>query len=844
MTVIQQYPSAPQSLHRLQTRLCTGKSLLAMAIMTAACGSVSGAIAQDSGPATPKQERSRALEEVVVTARRREENLQEVPISMTVMSQQQLSNANINSGTDLATYTPSLQTNNRFGSDAATFSIRGFTQELRTTASVGVYFAEVVSARGANTSSSGDGAGPGDFFDLENVQVLKGPQGTLFGRNTTGGAILLTPKRPTEERDGYLEVSAGNYDMQRVQGAVNLPVTEDFLLRVGVDHQQRDGHLENKSGIGPDDFANIDYTAVRLSALWNITDTLENYTIIKASESENNNTPGSIFECNPNAGGLGVFFARMCAGDLANREAVGADGFYDVWSNMEEPTSEIEQWQVINTTTWELNDNITAKNILSYAETETRYESMVYGTNFRLNTITPLLPLNDQEVIFAMAGLANGVNQSASKTFVEEFQLQGTAFDERLTWQAGLYYEKTEPTEDYGSQNPGSISCDRATIKDPDPANWRCNDSLATFLPFTYYGSMGSQVGGVTYENKAIFAQGTYDLTDQFSLTLGLRYTDDTAEGHVVSTRASFPGDRLNDLYFAPDMVESITRTPESHSEEPTWVLGIDYKPNDDTLLYAKYTRGYRQGGVNLASEEPINVHGPEQVDTYELGSKLTFDGFISGTLNVSAFYNDFTDQQLQLGYFSSSGAGTTAVINAGSSTIQGVEIEANLLLTDNLSLLASYTYLDTKVDEINFPDLQAMGISPFPASPTAAEGESLPFAPQNQLVATLSYHLPIDESLGDMSVSATYTYSDDYTSASESITQSPYARLDSYELVNFNLNWAEIGGSAFDLSMFVTNAFDEEYITFATGNWSSLGLDSGQVGTPRMYGARVRYNF
>lgn len=814
--------------HRSPT---TGKTLLALTIATITVGT----------PVMAQTGRVMALEEVIVTAQRREESIQDVPISMTVMSQQQLDNANILTATDLATYTPSLQTNSRFGADSTTFSIRGFTQELRTTASVGVYFSEVIAARGSNTSSSGDGAGPGDFFDLENVQVLKGPQGTLFGRNTTGGAILLTPKKPTDMQEGYLEVSAGNYDMKRAQGVFNLPVNDRFRLRFGIDHQQRDGFLNNVSDIGPSKLGNTDYTALRASAVIDITDNLENYTIIKGSKSDNHNTPGSIFACNPDAGGLGAIFSVMCADDFANRAAIGGDDFYDVWSNMADPVSKIEQWQVINTTTWELNDDLTLKNIISYTETEADYQNMIYGSNFQLQSISSALA--DHEVIFAMAGLAQGTKQSASSTFVEEIQLQGTALDERLTWQAGLYYEKTKPTDDYGSQNPSSLSCDRSTIQDPNPANWRCNDVLGALIGMSY-GTIGSQVGGVSYENKAVYVQGTYDLTDQFSLTLGLRYTNDETKGYVTDTRAFFPSNASNPGYFAPTEVNTIYRNPETKSEAPTGVIGLDYKPNEDTLLYAKYTRGYRQGGVNLATEEPINTHEPEQVDSYEIGAKLTLDGPVVGTLNLSAFYNDFTDQQLQLGYYSNTGAGTTAIVNAGESAIQGIEVEANLLLTENLRLHASYTYLDTEVKKVQYPDLVAMGITTRPGSPTAAESEPLSFAPKNKLVATLSYHLPLDPQLGDISLSATYTYTDSYTTVSEELTGSPYAELDPYELVNFNMNWNQVMGSSFDLSLFVANALDEEYITYTTGNWTSLGFESGQVGMPRMFGTRIRYSF
>ena len=179
---------------------------------------------------------------IIVTARRTEEKLQDVPISITVFNQQQLTDRNVTNAQDLAAFTPSLSTTTTFGTENSTYALRGFVHETGTSPSVGVYFAEVVAPRGPSQGfPAGDGAGPGMFFDLQNVQVLKGPQGTLFGRNTTGGAVLLVPHRPTDKFEGYVEGSIGNYDLRRLQGVLNVPLGEAARLRVGGDWQQRDG---------------------------------------------------------------------------------------------------------------------------------------------------------------------------------------------------------------------------------------------------------------------------------------------------------------------------------------------------------------------------------------------------------------------------------------------------------------------------------------------------------------------------------------------------------------------------------------------------------------------------
>jgi len=243
-------------------------------------------------------------ETITVTARRFEERLQDVPISITVLSQSQISDRNITTATELATYTPSLATNQRFGPDKASFSVRGFSQIDTTSPTVGVYFNDVVALRANAGTTSGNGAGPGAFFDLQNVQVLKGPQGTLFGRNTTGGAILLVPTKPTDKLEGYVEGSLGNYNLIRVQGVLNVPLSDSVRVRLGVDRQKRDGYMRNKSPVGPKDFADSNYLSLRAGIVADLTPDLENYLLARYSRSNTHGMKMRLFECNdfPTAG--------------------------------------------------------------------------------------------------------------------------------------------------------------------------------------------------------------------------------------------------------------------------------------------------------------------------------------------------------------------------------------------------------------------------------------------------------------------------------------------------------------------------------------------------------------
>ncbi|MFT4046424.1 MAG: hypothetical protein QM661_06960 [Solimonas sp.] len=179
------------------------------------------------------------------------------------------------------------------------------------------------------------------------MQVLKGPQGTLFGRNTTGGAVLIVPKKPSDEFGGYVEVSGGDYTMQRIQAVLNTPVTDNFKLRFGLDYNKRDGHLRNITG----ELGNVDYVAGRLSALWNITDSIENYTIFTYADSDNNGSTSKLYQCNPSAinNSFYVFVAVQCQNQLDTQAANHQNGFYDLESTIASPMNRIKELRAINT---------------------------------------------------------------------------------------------------------------------------------------------------------------------------------------------------------------------------------------------------------------------------------------------------------------------------------------------------------------------------------------------------------------------------------------------------------------------------------------------------------------
>lgn len=830
-------------------------ALAVSAAVTASLGMVTPVVAQTTS--TPD---SSEIAEIIVTARRTEERLQDVPISITVFSQDQLSKNNVTNAVDLASITPSLSVNNNFGNENSSFAIRGFVQDAGTAPSVGTYFGDVVAPRGPTQGTqAGDSVGPGSFFDLQNVQVLKGPQGTLQGRNTTGGAVLLVPVKPTGSSEGYVEASAGNYDMHHLQAVVNSPLSDSARFRLAVDSQKRDGWLDNISGIGPKEYNDVGYTAVRASLVLDLTANIENYTIGSYSKSKTNGSVQKLIAADPEGlnaanfgealGALHNFLGLFSSGQLAAERARGA-GFWDIESAVPDPSSEIEQWQVINTTTWHASDNLTIKNIASYAEFKNFQISPLFGTNWQLRNLPSMY-----SQVFALGfpavftGIfpASGANSADQNTYTEELQVQGNAFDQKLIYQAGVYLEWSDPIAPVGAQSTQLISCtDRLALI--------CTDQIGVVFGQPI-GSVNYTVGETTYRDKGIYAQSTYHLTDTLSLTGGARYTKDEQRNTAtrITNRFLAPGAAATpictDLATIP---AGCAATYEKESSKPTWMIDLDYKPTADMLIYGKYARGYRAGGVFSNAPADHRTFDPEKVDNFELGLKSSWQGAVPGLFNLAAFYNNFSDQQLQIGYNAAPLAAvspTTGIINAGKSRIYGAEAEVAFTPVENLNFDISYTYLNTEIREIG--SLATTDPNYVPGS-SIAPGDELALSPKNKAVATGRYKLPLDSSIGDISFGATLIYTSsqlvNYAYKNPELVAQvggDFSHIDSRTLLNLDLGWTSIFGTPVDVTAFGTNVTNKKYYLYIPGLASDgARLETATVGEPRMYGVRVRYKF
>jgi iron complex outermembrane receptor protein len=755
---------------------------------------------------------------IIVNARRIEERLQDVPISISVVDQDRITKSNISSSEDLARVVPGLSVDSRYSSEQSSFSIRGFSQQLRTSAAVGTYFGEVVAPRGSALSlQGGDGAGPGYMFDLQNVQVLKGPQGTLFGRNTTGGAVLLVPRKPTDRFEGYLEGSYGNYDALRIQAVANVPLADFARLRLGVDRMVRDGYVKNLSNNGPKRFNNTDYTALRGSLVLDLSPDIENYTIVTYVKSENAGTIPQIIRGNPNVRGFGTEAVLQVARRLASGER------WSVEQTLTNPIVRSKMFQAINNTTWTVTDNLTIKNIASYSRFIQDLRQNIFGTNFAAGP--------GFYITGAYSFAPDGAHGSDQKNFTEELQFQLNGMDGKLNFQTGLYYEHS---------TPGSLSAGGAPSTG---AICRYGEFTRFDNAYCVRGTTTPNSGSIEYINMAAYAQGTYALTDQLKATAGIRYTYDRAKGYgrglqgTYSVNAqgqsivTFQGAGCAAGYPAPTC-EFRGRTSD---KKPTWTLNLAYNPIENAMIYATYSRGYKQGGVTPFSPGGVPFFGPEKVDNYEVGLKTSFDGSVSGNFNVAGFYSKLRDQQVLIGLQDPSGAlaSGTSVLNAGKSRMYGVDADAMVRFGKMFRVFGSGTYLNTKLVELADPGFPQYAVKLFPPA-----GGPLELSPKWSTNVGATFTLPTSDEVGQIELGGTYRYTSAFLTGGAGGASTPVKQLD------LNFDWRNVGGTPIDFSIYATNVTNQLTYTYVLPLFNSFGFDPGYLGQPRMYGARIKIRF
>lgn len=793
-------------------------------VMTATLGH-----AQDAN----KQAKASALEEIIVTARRIGESAQSAPVLVNAFDTAMLRERSISTPEDLQLATPGVYLTGSGGRLNVVHQIRGQSKALSGTTAPAVvsYFAEVPDLTwGAFVPQ----------FDMASIQVLKGPQGTLFGRNTTGGAILYYPQTPDHELSGYLSGSFGNYQKKQVQGAANIPIVKDrATVRLAADIHERDGYTKNLADF--DDMDNVDSETIRVSLLLTPTDNIRNVTIFDHYEGESDGF-GTVLT-GTNLGGFveplfGVFNAQL--EQLALQEARGPFKLEPAIDQFESN----ERTNFINRTEVDFG-GVQLVNIFGYRYADVSYNVNVDGT--------PTLFTDDTNLIGLPAGfpvdlLLADLNQETEQ-LSNELQLRGKAFDDRLNWMVGGFWLDIDPDGPHGNT-----------------------------VAFGHLVGIGVPLQAPVYnfiseKSWAVFTNLTYDLSavkEGLEFEIGLRYSDDTIEscaGAGTNTADDGPAYATSDVAELSDCENGNTAVivdtalNKVESDEVTWSVGLNWQMTDDLFGYLVARHGYRAGGVNGPSFSgrmaQFQTFGPETIDDFELGIRA--DWLLGSAVvrtNATVFFGTSEDVQTivtgvltQVALCDPSSndnpapispdgdcntgndpAGSTFVGNFGEAEVWGLELELAIAPTAGLTLGLGYSYLDVSTKTIDIPP----EISPF-----VGEAFELPFnnTAKQTLTANLRYARALSSAFAEEFVlNVDFYWTDDIHRAE--IT------LPSYEVVNARASLNGFLRPDLSLSVFARNLFDEEYITASVASAPAITMQTSVIGPPQMFGAELRYEF
>lgn len=739
------------------------------------------------------------LDEIVVSAERREESLQDVPIAVTVFTGDMVESLKISDFNDMSFKIPGFSINT-FSKSRNNPALRGGSSSLASAGSenaVGLFIDDVYYG------------GPADFeldiFDVDRIEVLRGPQGTLFGRNATGGLINVVTRNPGEELEGKVQVELGNYNLNKLGAYVSGPISENLAASISIMSTHRDGTSFNS--VTGNDVDNLNSSTFRGKLVWTPSDDLE----VKWGLSH-----GTVDE-------TGV--ARDAVSDQATVDLDVLAGFE---IDGDERTVQMytdgryvhEQWVASMHVTKDLDSGMTLQSI-------TTARSFV-------SDMEPVSLAGVPTPIFAIA------DEHDSDTFTQEFRLMSGDSDSALSWQTGVYLLKARDLREASvitrwdeTVSAGALSslfgCPDQTLADFD--NFVVTPSCITDYPGLFDENAFTLVEEVETTSYSAYAQGTYDFSDQFSATVGGRYTHDkkTLDG-------STPGEY--DWAWNPRPNENFSNSTDW--DNFSWKLGMDYRPTDSVLLYASASTGFRSGAYDMAQSDGDLIDqavAPETVTNYELGLKSRFfDNRVQ--LNIALFDTLYEDLQFFVNTIGTGGTGGALTTNAGEASVDGVEVEILWAATDALTMNLSYSKQNGSSKDI-------------PAAAEIPEGTPPQGAVPQSFLFALDYSA--DTAKGEAYFHADYVVKDEYSL--EFIDNSiPQFRSQIDGMLNMNFGYK--ADSGWGIQVWGKNLTDETVILYGQDFWFSLygaslsndALFNSAFGPrysdPRTYGVMVSYEF
>ena len=701
---------------RTATPPCPKRKPLGIEIATAVAAMV---LASASYAAESDSDSISEIEEILVTAQKREQRLQDTPIAITAFTAQAIEDGQIDGVRKISQLTPSLVFNQ--SGNAANTYLRGVGQDISTIqGEPGVALFVNGVYQGVNISQVAA------YHDLERIEVLRGPQGTLYGRNSSGGNINIYTKKPdfTSQFEGSLLVGEDNRIEAAVAGQTTL-APDRLAVRANIISNNADGRRKNL--VDGKDVEERDLVSGALSLLWTPSEKVE--VLLRADYSEtDDDTPRWDYQEEVPGSGLSppLFGGTITPGaeDIRN----------------DTPTSHYSEYKGISADiTWQVGD-VSVKSITAYRESE--YEATV--------------DFDGSDVPFVIAD-----QNMPSEQFSQEINISGTALDGRLEWIAGGFYFDQDMEVIGGFGLPilqgileGAFGLPPGGFADPDLNPFysdRISGGGAEF-PFLDFSSIQS------VESYAAFVQGTYSVSDTFRLTAGVRYTKDkkTNVWSVVSN-------------IQPNGCEGLKISEEW--DEPTWRLAADFDIGENTMVYASVSRGFKSGGYN--DGVCGNVYDPEIIDAYEVGLKTALaDNRLQ--LNVAAFFYDYEDFQARLTIQNAS-----VVENAAKTEIKGLEIEARAIPVDGLTLTAAVSFVDGEY--LDFLTQNPM----FANRDEDAKGNQTLRTPDVSANASVQY--AFNTGIGNIRLRYEISYKDDYFTT---VFNDDFAQMDAHTIQNVRVLW------------------------------------------------------
>ena len=787
--------------------------------LIAATATSKAALAQVTDANTTATEDAFALETIVVTARRQEEDLQQTPIAVTAFTGEALQERGFVDNSQIARITPNVVFDGAApvsgNSAAPSVFIRGVGQldfTVNADPGVGIYVDGVYVARSVG--------GIIDLLDVERVEVLRGPQGTLFGRNTIGGAIQLVSQKPTTDGfEGYLQATTGSDNRIDVQGSLNVPLGDTLAAKVSGITRNRDGYVKNATG---QDLGNDDTYSIRGQLLWEPTDRLSVHIIADYTKDNENGAPNVALTAFPNGNFPGVRYnmipgfgcgapavPQLPNGDLDTSDSSYAAylAFIDGNANCFDLSDITGTTDTTNSTTFALSQN-EIFGISGTLEFDLGWGALKSITAHR--TLESSFQRDSDHTAFSIFDTINGQDQDQ---FSQEFTLSGDT--DNFNWLVGAYYFEEDATGDLNVILPAAGG------------------------PVIIRGIFNNEISN---ENLAFFGEATYGITDRLRLTGGLRYTEEDKDYSTLQlfTLAELPpGPSLALTNFRlvrslpdgfPKLVTLVDDPGQSLSVSETNLrMTVAYDLTDDVFAYFSYSDGFKSGGFNPRYLAPTSdglaiAYDPEFVEMFELGLKSDlFDKRLR--LNLAVFMMSYTDIQVSASTAASSGA--RIFQNAAEAGIDGFEVEFQFVPDGNFLIEGSLGYLDASFD--SFGTLANLNCLP-----------NCEFARIPEWTSSLGISYAYDLSGGgEIKSRVDCSYK---SSVQGDANNAPEIEHPSQNIVNAGITYTDPGENWL-LSAGVTNLTDEEYIVSSNNN-PRLSYSEAIFARERQWFLSVRRNF